>query len=78
MIAAVATPVGRNERMLKSHFILHVQATNVMDSTTLSTAASSDGNHNARLPSDDSDYGVEWAAVVSRQAAANVPRWAEG
>jgi hypothetical protein len=67
--------------MLKSHFILHVQATNVMDSTTLSTAASSDGNHNARLPSDDSDdsdYGVEWAAVVSRQAAANVPRWAEG
>ena len=49
----------RQERAhVEPHFILHVQATNVVDNTILSTAASSDKNHNARLPSDDSDYGV--------------------
>jgi len=54
--------------------MLHVQAAGVIDRTTFSTAASSDKNHNARLPSDDSDYGVvERAAGVSGQAAANVP-----
>ena len=50
----------RQERAhVEPHFILRVQTTSVKDnSTILSTAASSDRNHNARLPSDDSDYGV--------------------
>lgn len=67
----------RQERAhVEPYFILRVQATSVIDnSTILSTAASSDRNHNARLPSDDSDYGVveNGLAGVSGQAATNVP-----
>ena len=67
----------RQERAhVEPHFILRVQTTSVTDnSTILSTAASSDRNHNARLPSDDSDYGVveNGLAGVSGQAATNVP-----
>ena len=50
----------RQERAhVEPHFILHVQATDVIDNTILSTAASSDKKHNAQLPSDNRDYGVE-------------------
>lgn len=49
----------RQERAhVEPHFILEVQVPSVIENTILSTAASSDKNHNARLPSDDSDYGV--------------------
>ena len=66
----------RQERAhVEPHFILDVQATNVVDNTILSTAASSDKNHNARLPATIAIMGW-WrmgAAGVSGQAAANVP-----
>ena len=47
----------RQERAhVEPHFILRMWATDVIDnSAILSTAVSSDKNHNARLPSDDSD-----------------------
>jgi hypothetical protein len=64
----------RQERAhVEPHFILHVQATNVVDNTILSTAASSDKKPQCQTPQRRWRLwgGGEWAAGVNERAGSS-------